>query len=312
MLNIFKAIIIGILLIIINNSYVNKVSIEKVLSKKIILIGEHHFFTKNDSIQFSIIKTAIQRTKFKKTILLLERSIGLEYFIATKDSVELKKYFIYSKDRRFTNDSLSILNNMYYGFIKYIIKLQSENQNLEIRCIDVNHKQRPIYYILYLFSEKYNIIPRHLKDTLAVKLNSESLVLKDTIIFDSFRKFYFDNIHILKEQMEATDYQYLSKIINTPFAFNLNYSPRKRDVFMFNNIKEKCTKDNLLIYVGGNSHVAINQKDNLYNLCKKEFNTLFSKKVSSIGIAPNLESVKYFNLKYDYQIISNGKLVWKL
>lgn len=312
MLNGFKVIILGILLIITNNSYVNNTAFENIPSKNIILIGEHHFFTKNDSIQLSIIKTAIHKTPFKKTIILLEKSIGLEYLIAMRDSVGLKKFCIYNQDRRLPHDSLSILNALYYGFINDIIKLKEENQDVEIRCIDVHFKQRPLYYILFRFSEKYKFIPENLKDTLALKLNSESLVLKDTIIFDSFRKFYFENIDILKEQMEATDYQYLSKIFNTPFAINLNYSPRKRDVFMFKSIKEKYTKNNLLIYIGGNSHVAINQKDNLYDLCKKEFNTLFSKKVSSIGIVPNLESDKYFNLKYDYQIISNGKFIWKL
>lgn len=277
---------------------------------KIILLGEYHYFTKNDSIQLTIINSIIENSPYKKIAIALEYPPELEYYIEKNDTNSIEQYFLYNIDSKYSPNKCSKLNKMKLDLVLNLLNLKKNNKSLQIKCVDTHYTIRSTYFFIEQIMDNYSIFPNSFKNQIEELLVQEVLTQKDLIIYDSTKYYFENNKTQIKSIVFELDYIYLEKIFQTPFFdFNTVYG-NTREELMHNNLKQLYHHDKQIVYIVGNGHVRNTEKNNLYNKIKKEKRNIFGKNIFTIGIIPIETYLTLHNEQYDLVIINKfgGKL----
>ena len=301
-----------LILVIASLFFSSDITLDKLLNNQIILIGEYHYFTKNDSIQYQIINKVISNNKFKHYDILIEYPPELEYFIIKRDTIGIRNYFIYNKDNHFSSKEMSILNKMRYTFIKKLYDIDVNNNHITLNCINTHYTLRPIYYTALRIISKYNIFPKYFIQDISNILRLSTISSSNINTFNSLKEFFRKNESLMKKNIEKYDYNTLTTIFNTPiYNFN-NYRSIERDSYMFEQIKKQYSTDTQIIVILGNAHVKKTNIKNVQYLLSIKYDRFYNKKVSTIGVVnTESDSLSYSNY-FDYIIVNKtGELVFK-
>jgi len=285
-------------------------NLKKLLENEVILIGEYHYFTKNDSIQYKIINDIIKDNRFKNYDILLEYPPELEYYISRNDTAGIRKYFIYNKDSRFIANEMSSYNKLRFAFVSKLFALK--NTNISVKCIDTHYTIRPIYYTILYIINKYKVFPECFSNDISNIIEIKNISQSDINTYDSLKGYFLSNKKIIKSNIEEFDYKSLETIFNTPLYNFQNYKSLDRDKYMFNRVKDCYSSDKQIIAILGNAHIKDNSSKNLYRLLSRKYNVLNKKKVSTISIVITKNDSISLSKFYDYMIVnSNGEYIFK-
>jgi archaellum biogenesis ATPase FlaH len=256
------------------------------VNSEMIMVGEYHYFSNNDSIQLSIIKKIISESKFKVIDIVLEFPPELEYLISKNDTEGIKLYFLYNKDRHFDSSKLTKINQVHLSFIFQLLKIKSLHAAIHIKCIDTHYTIRPMYFCLDKIFSSYDLLPKHLNNQLHMLINQSNMMDKDLFLFDSIKVFFSNNKKQIRKLVSELDFYYLNKILTTPFFNSTSFISDYRERILHNNLKKLYEKENQIILILGNAHIRKNVSGNLYDKITKEPKRLFVKDLFTIGIVP--------------------------
>jgi hypothetical protein len=229
-----------------------------VSTENIVLIGETHFISENDSIQYSIVKRLVTRNESKVTLVLeWPQSMGyfIDRFFQLDDSVSLKKYLSYYTSG---NDSVMSIaaRSAYHQICKYQV-LNKSHPQFELKCADVEKRFLPSAFTLMSILAKYQINHDEVNDFI-IKIQSASDSILNESAFISLNEIALSLseealVSLDSLSIEERDLNYLKEILKNCTSNARAFEERNER--MYNWILSQRRADVLFIGIFGNMHV---------------------------------------------------------